>query len=189
MTILQRIDQKNMSRYRLSKLSGVPLTTINDICSGKSRIEKCSADTLYRIAKVLDVTMEELVEESMEYRSSFETFKSNVCHLVRDKGDLNFIADLLESDDIRKHFEKKWYPEALYLLAMLDYLSRVNDIPLCTQYEDIRSAKLQEPIYPSSAYVASLVTKNPLYLRDAEDNAIPEFRRYNIIESEVRDVC
>ena len=44
-----------MSRYRLSKLSGVPQATISDICSGKASLEKYSAGTLYRIVKVLGV--------------------------------------------------------------------------------------------------------------------------------------
>ena len=32
--------------------------------------------------------------DSMEYRSGFETFKSNVCHSVHDMGDMDFIRFL-----------------------------------------------------------------------------------------------
>ena len=49
--------EKKISKYRLAKESGIPQTTIADICSGKSRIEKCSADTIYKIAKALGVSM------------------------------------------------------------------------------------------------------------------------------------
>ena len=56
------IKQSGMTKYRVAKLSGVPHATLNDLCSGKSRIEKCSAETLYRIAKVLNVSMESLIE-------------------------------------------------------------------------------------------------------------------------------
>ena len=56
------IRQSGMTKYKVSKLSGVPHATLNDLCSGKSRIEKCSAETLYRIAKVLNVSMESLIE-------------------------------------------------------------------------------------------------------------------------------
>lgn len=56
------IKQSGMTKYRVAKLSGVPHATLNDLCSGKSRIEKCSAETLYRIAKALNVSMESLVE-------------------------------------------------------------------------------------------------------------------------------
>ena len=79
MNINELLEQKNMTKYRLAKTSGVPQTTIIDICSGKAKIEKCSADTLYKIAKTLDVSMETLIESRMEYRAEFEIFKSNIC--------------------------------------------------------------------------------------------------------------
>ena len=44
------LEEKGITKYRLSKESGVPQTTIIDICSGKTRIVKCSAETYYRIA-------------------------------------------------------------------------------------------------------------------------------------------
>ncbi len=56
------IRQSGMTKYKVAKLSGLPHATLNDLCSGKSRIEKCSAETLYRIAKVLNVSMESLIE-------------------------------------------------------------------------------------------------------------------------------
>ena len=195
MTILQLMNKKNLTRYKLSKQSGVPQTTINDICSGKARIEKCSAETLYKMSKVLGVTMEDLIEPAMkdhenpEYRIDFESYKSNVCHSVKDKGDLGFLMDTLKSDEIRTLFEKKWYPEALYLLAMVDYLSRENDIPLCSRYEDLRSAKLRRTVYPASVIVASLASKSNRFREDAMADSIPEFLRYNIVEGEVRNVC
>lgn len=48
------------------------------------------------------------------YRSSFETFKSNICHEVKEKGDIQFLIDTLENNRIRELFDRKWYPEALY---------------------------------------------------------------------------
>ncbi len=55
---------KNMSRYRLSKESGVAMTTITDICSGKADLDKCAAGTLYKIARVLGVTVDSLLENN-----------------------------------------------------------------------------------------------------------------------------
>ena len=45
------LDQRNISKYQLSKISGVPKTTIMDICSGRSTIERCSAKTVQQLAK------------------------------------------------------------------------------------------------------------------------------------------
>ena len=46
--IAQVMKNNNLSIYALSKQSGVPYTTVNDICSGKAKIEKCTAETLFK---------------------------------------------------------------------------------------------------------------------------------------------
>ena len=181
MLINEKLEKINMTKYRLSKDSGVPQATINDICSGKADLEKCSAGTLYKIAKVLGISIESILDSAKDdIRSS--------CHHVKDMGDLDFIVVVLESDEVRKLYNKHWYPEALYLLAMLDYLSRINEIPLCSKYNDLRMRKLEKPIYPVGVLLNSEVLKSDEPLRIAEKEAIPEFRRFNIIESEVRNV-
>ena len=49
--------------------------------------------------------MEALLESCSVRRGSFELFKSNVCHRLKELGDLNFIIETLEKDDIRKYYE------------------------------------------------------------------------------------
>lgn len=66
MTINEMIQESGMTKYRIAKISGVPHTTLNDLCSGKSRIEKCSAETLYRLSKALNLPMEFLIENAMK---------------------------------------------------------------------------------------------------------------------------
>ncbi|MDO5406268.1 MAG: helix-turn-helix transcriptional regulator [Eubacteriales bacterium] len=188
MVLNELMNQKNITKYRLSKKSGVPYTTVNDICSGKAQLEKCSAETIYKIAKELEVPMELLLEPYIARRSSFELYKSNVCHKVKELGDVGFIIELLESNEIRRKYEKKWYRESLYLLAMLDYLSRLNQVPLCTDYDDLRGCKLDTIIYPASVLAAAAVTGDEKIKEDSCRESIPEFMRFNIVESEVRNV-
>lgn len=188
MTIQQILNDRSMSIYKLSKNSAVPYATCNDIVSGKAQLEKCSAETVYKIAQALHVSMEDILAPCFVKRSSFENFKSTICHRVKELGDIDFIIDTLESQDIRHYYERKWYPESLYLLAMIDYLSRVNDVPLCDEYDDLRRCKLEKPIYPASLLALSAATHKEDGLRQAVRMAIPEFRRFNIIENEVRNV-
>lgn len=188
MTIQDALQEKKMSIYRLAKESGVPYATLNDICNGKTRLEKCSAETIYRLARALSVSMEELLAPCMVKRPSFENFKSTVCHRVKEKGDIAFIIDTLENQDIRTYYNQKWYPESLYLLAMLDYLSRENDVPLCDEYDDLRRCKLEKPLYPASIRAVSAAAKNDAAMKRAAATAIPEFMRFNIIENDVRNV-
>lgn len=192
MTINAILDRQSMTKYRLAKESGIPHATISDICSGKAQIEKCSAETLYKIARVLNVSIEDLIrdrmEEPQEHRSTFDVFKSNVCHRMKDVGDIEFIIEVLESNIIRKYYEKKWFAESLYLLAMVDYLSRLNELPLSVEYNDLRSKKLAKPLYPMSVVLADAVLHTNTHATRSYEAAIPEFLRFNIVESEIRNV-
>lgn len=58
MMIDDLLGERNMTRYRLAVTAGIPHATLNDICSGKTRLEKCSAETVYKLAKALGVSME-----------------------------------------------------------------------------------------------------------------------------------
>jgi len=188
MSINDLLKQKNMTKYKLSKISGIPFSTISDVSTGKAKIENCAGDTLYRLSKALSVTMEDLLADSMEYRQSFENYKSHICQTLKEMGDLDFIIETLESDEIRNLYKKHWYRESLYLLAMIDYLSRENGLPLCTEYGDIRGTRLREPVYSASVIALCAASQSEQYKKESYDNAIPEFRRVGIIEGEVRNV-
>jgi transcriptional regulator with XRE-family HTH domain len=188
MLINKLLEQKNITIYRLAKTSGVPYTTVNDICGGKAKNEKCAAETLYKLANTLDVTMEALIADSVDSRPDFEIFKSHICHRVKDMGDLDFIINMLQTDEIRKYYQKQWYLESLYLLAMVDYLSRENGVPLCTKYNDLRNARLQEVIYPAGVHVRCTASGSEKPKQESIADSIPEFMRHNIVEAEVRNV-
>lgn len=188
MTFESLMELKRVTKYRLAKNSGIPYTTLNDICNGKTQLKKCSAETVYKLAKELGVSMEDLLEPYMSKRVSFEIFKSNVCHRVKEQGDIAFLIEALEQNLIRVYYERKWYPESLYLLAMVDYLSRINDIPLCEEYNDLRKCRLKETIYPASVLSLSAAAGTQKAKEQSRQEAIPEFMRFNIVESEVRNV-
>ena len=181
--------QKSITKYQLAKNSQLPYTTVSDICSGKTQLEKCSADTIYKLAKALKVTMEELLAPYMKPRSSFDLFKSSICHRVKEMGDIDFLIEVLEKDEIRTYHARKWHEESLYLLAMVDYLSRLHDIPLCDLYNDLRCMKFKKPVFPKSVLAAAAVSTDAAKVKEAAIcKSIPEFIRFNIVESEVRNV-
>jgi transcriptional regulator with XRE-family HTH domain len=196
MVIDEILKKKNMSKYKLSKLSGVPQTTISDLCSGKTSLMNSSVGTVYKIAHAFDIKIDDLVEievdrietSSNQTQVPFDIFKSSICHEVKEKGDIDFIIKTLESNQIRMYWRTKAYFEAFYLLGMVDYLSNENDIPICTDYDDIRNQKLPMPIYPESILVESTIMNDQSIKEKAFDHAIPEFKRFNIIENEVRNV-
>ena len=191
MIINDLLQQNRMSMYRLSKLSSVPQATISDICTGKTELGRCSAETLYKIAKVFHVTVDSILDANFskqDSRLSFEVYKSEICHQLKTAGDLDFVAEVLTNKSIFHLFQKQWYPEAFYLLAMVDYLSRLNGLPLCSDYHDLRCKKLASPIYPAGVLIEDALSRTDHAKKEAIAHSIPEFSHFNIIEVEVRDI-
>ncbi len=136
----------------------------------------------------MNISVDKHLQGCSDTRCSFELFKSNVCHRLKNLGDIDFLIETLENDDIRIYYERKWYPECLYLLAMVDYISRENDIELCEEYNDLRNLKLSKTIYPTSVLALCQAVKSDAPKQQALREAIPEFLRFNIVESDVRNI-
>lgn len=125
--------KKSLRAVNWSDLCQIPYSTVTISINGKRNLAKCTAETVCKLAKQLDLSMEELLIQE-EKRISFELYKSNLCHALKDKGDISFLTDIITGGDIPRLFERQWYPEGLYLLAMVDYTVDSNDIPLCSEY-------------------------------------------------------
>lgn len=72
MNFQEYLDNKGITKYHLSKLSGVPKTTISDICSGKSSLSKCSGKTLLLLSKALGCNMEDLMKMEENNSSRYD---------------------------------------------------------------------------------------------------------------------
>ncbi len=69
------LKQRGMTKYRLAEEAGIPHATLSDICSGKTKLEKCSAETVYKLAKVLGVSMEFLAEDGMRQTAREQAYE------------------------------------------------------------------------------------------------------------------
>ncbi|MCL2810186.1 MAG: hypothetical protein FWD24_09025 [Treponema sp.] len=125
---------------------------------------------------------------NMSFSQKFELFKSNICHNLKSMGDLKFLISILETNKIQEYYNKKKYFECFYLLAMTDYISRENNIPLCLEYDHIRKKKLKNPVFPLSIKAMCLALNSNEPKERSLKECIPEFRHFNIIEAEVRNV-
>lgn len=180
------LQKKNISAYQLSKNSSVPYSTISDILHKRTNWLDCTVLTVKKIAEALEIPIEELISED---KFDFDLFRSEICQYVKRVNDLNFIKETLSNDNIRKHYKARHYQQAFYLLAMVDYLSRLHNLPLCKDYDDIRKKKLSKTVYPKSLLLESKITNNKKLLVKAKKRAIPEFMNFNIVENEIRDVA
>ena len=103
-TFLKDLRKENgMTQEQLSEKLGVNSRTV-------SRWENANTmpdfDLMITLAKLYDVSMEELLSPCLTKRSSFELFKSSVCHRLKEMGDLDFLMDVLKSREIRETVEK-----------------------------------------------------------------------------------
>ena len=74
MFLSEQIKSQNLSLYKLSKISGVPQSTISDINTGKSKLLDCNGKTLLNLSIALKITIEELLKlEQPNYKVEYET--------------------------------------------------------------------------------------------------------------------
>lgn len=123
--------------------------------------------------------------EKQYIEMDFDVFRSNVCHRVKDMGELDFVVDILQSEIIFHYWNENKQFQALYLLAMIDYLCRKNDISRCENYNELRSFRFKEPIYPKDVLLSSKLIPDKDIKEDARNNSIPEFIRFNIVECDI----
>ena len=188
MNINDLMNSRGLSAYRLAAECGLSYHALLAIADGSSSLGRCSAETVYRIARRLDVSMEDLLASGMTERCSFECFRISVQRRIREIGDYAFILEQLDSDRIRSLDALRWHPECLYLLAMLDCQCGFHRTGIEPRYDDLRMRRLSEPLFPAGLRARMQV----LGIDETADTAlrlsIPEFRRFNIIETEVRHV-
>lgn len=78
MIIDDLLTKRGMTKYRLAIMANIPHATLNDICSGKTRLEKCSAETIYKISNALGVSMEVLTESGMRETKRQHAYEYNL---------------------------------------------------------------------------------------------------------------
>ena len=95
MIIEDLLSRQEMTKYRLAVETGVPHATLNDICSGKTKLEKCSAETVYKLAKALGVSMELLTEGGIRQAEREQAFEYGLPDYLQH--DLDAYKDGLKS--------------------------------------------------------------------------------------------
>ena len=183
------IKANNISLYKLSKETEISYTTLSNIKLNKVKIENVTCDVVNRLAKYFNISMDTMYKQLMlPERKSFEWFRSEVCHRLKFLGDKEFVIKLVEEDYISIFWEMKWYAESLYLLAMLDILSKKYNAPLCTRYDYYRTQKLENILYPLDILIKEELTPELKWKEEILKDCNPEFLKYNIVEGDIYDV-
>ena len=192
-TINMLMKNLNMTPADLALESGVAPSTVRDICDGKAQLEKCRADTLYKIAHALDISLDELIEWQInapekETQVDYDIFRLHIFQAIGRNGMIDFLTDALERDLVPCLWQHGWRMESLYMLAVIDFYSRLLGVSICNEYDNLRELRLPHPIYAGSILESALTIDHNLDPRNptltcARHEAIPEFMRHGMVET------
>lgn len=188
------LNEKNMSLYKLEKVSNVSHATLNDLYNERTNVEKCSVSLLHDIAKALHMSMDELYSKLsysdlslLMINAFFDLFRGNVCHELVELGDVEFLKKHLKEDSVRYYFDEEMLFESLYLLSMIDYLCKKNNLPIPNEYDDIRQFKLEKLYVPQSVYL--LLKTKSIKMSSLYSEAIDTFLLHNILEADIYETA
>ena len=188
MTFKELLEHKKISGYLLSKKTGIPYTTINDLINGRTIIQNTSLKYALLIAECLNIDIKELNNIDSYSPIEFRYFRNNLLSDLKREGEIEFANKIIKDKEIDFYYKNHAKEYAYYLLALLDYLYNKNNIPIYQKrYNELRKQKLDRPFFVGS----NLISFDTL--EDAEDKLgitiIPEFGKYNIIEEDIYNVA
>ncbi|MCC8126699.1 MAG: helix-turn-helix domain-containing protein [Clostridiales bacterium] len=140
MTILkQLLDEKQMTVKECFMASRVPYFTVSDLVHGKTKISNASCGVLYKLSRTLGVSMEYLIESDPGFvpKESWDNFRSNTYHQIKDMGDRKFIRWLVDRKKPFVYWNRGQKAESLYLVATADYLCRLNALPKREEFDEL----------------------------------------------------
>ncbi len=171
MNIKKYLQENDISLKTMSEITTIPYATLSDIVNEKVDLYECKYKTLRKLSLFLNKPIEELVYE----KEDFQTFRNNLHHDLKNQSFLEVAADILQKKRIDYYYQNDDIVKALYLLSLVDYVCRTNDIPTCSDYAFLRNKKLKDPFYIGD----SKEFNNRKY--------IMEFKRHNIYEGDLTD--
>ena len=148
MTFKDLLNKKKISGYSLSKNTGIPYTTINDLINGKTIIQNTSLKNALLIADFLNVDVSALAKLDTQSFVEFRYFRNNVLTELKNVGFDRFLAEIIKNKEIDFYYKNKGQQYAYYLLALIDYLCRINNQPIYdARYNELRKNKLTNPFF------------------------------------------
>lgn len=117
------------------------------------------------------------------------SFISEISHELKRYGDEYVIDHILEKISIDTLIEMKKNYEAVFLIALLDYLCVMNNRPKLDQLNKYRNMKMNVPTYTEDVYLYEQVTQDFSRRKRILQTAIPEFMNRNIVINNVRFAC
>ena len=126
-----KLKEMKITQYKLAKISGVPYTTINELVNNKADINKCTAETVQKIAVSLETEVSKILNPisymngiTGKYRKlkyKWEKQPSGEMALIFNDGDKTVIID---ADGTYETTAAKKYADLCAEIEIDKYLKR-----------------------------------------------------------------
>lgn len=118
----------------------------------------------------------------------YTDYTSELCHMLKRMGDYEFIKRILNYIDLNELLQSGRKKHALYTVAMIDYVSKENHLPVKAELAEYRCMKMDSISFSSGVETYTRITHKSDLKDRALQTALDEFLVYNIVESSIRDV-
>ncbi len=195
MTIKDFFNRENTTIAEFSVDSGIPESTLGDILTGTTDLRFCQARTINKLSKALCMNVDDILRlepvtqecwipdpvlnpvHKFEKPLRFAAFRKKMVSEIAHKGEEEFVLDTLRCEKVEDLYCKTQYPEALYLIGLLDYLAAKNDILRITRYDRYRAETMKGTIFAPMAKCMPPCADSVIM-----PDAIPQLLKFNFIE-------
>ena len=188
MNFKELLAKKKVTGYELAKNTGIPYMTINDLINGRTIIQNVSLKHALAISDFLNIDIQELNKLDTIKPIEFRYFRNNLLSDLKRNKPLDFAKKIISNKEIDYYYKNNSKEYAYYLLALVDYIFRIeNEEIYIKRYNKLRKEKLNHPFFVGS----KLVGFNTIEEAEKKLNiqVIPEFKHFNIIESNIFNIA
>ena len=188
MTFKELLESKHITGYKLAKDTDIPYMTISDLLNCKTSMKNVSLKHAIALSDYLNVDIRFLVALESAPLIEFRYFRNNTLNDLKRSGYDSFIKNIYRIKIIDYYYKNSGLDRALYLLALIDYLSRINNKDINkSRYNALRKLKLDKPLFVGGDSLSFKSVEQAE--KELDIVIIPEFKKHNIIEENVFNVA
>lgn len=124
--LLDYLKERELTIYAVSKASGIPYSTLNDLANGKVDIDNCRVSVLMKLSHSLGISCEEVYSYCQEnsFRMHVESYGVDVDVFVKNKKYyMNFTYDgiQIEQEVCKANGVSRFYIDEIVKWRIEDY--------------------------------------------------------------------
>ena len=142
MKLISIIKLRSGSLEKFAEDNEIKYYELYDICYNNKPLSECDPVIIEKIAKGLSMGINDILREL-----PFPQFRDSLHNSLRQNGDIPWLIMTLKENRAIALYRNNEILHAIYLVDMIDYICRKNNLPCPKEYQHIRELKLKEPFF------------------------------------------